>query len=147
MATGDIATGSGTGGQTGNGPAAANFSNAYQTIQADDSSQSHADVQVGNAPVISAGEGSSVTVNGSDYGALAAAQSLVSQAVDLSKFAVGDTLGVASEAIRQGTDTVQKQGAGALALITKPFIWIAAIVAGTAILIFFLWKKGKHHGQ
>lgn len=101
-----------------------------------DQSQATATAQTANAPVMNAGEGSQLTYNGSDFGAIAAAESVFGQALTLANTQASASQTTARLAIGQAGQTVADQGSAALSMITGPLKWVVgALVAG-----FVLWK-------
>ncbi len=132
-------------GNTGSGGAISSLGGT-STVTTNSNDNSNAAVQAGQnqwGAVLNAGEGSTLNYTGTDYGATAAATAVFGQALQLAQSAAHDSqitgrlFGLAAQ------DTIKEQGAGALNLITKPFLWAAGIIAVTIVLIFFVSRKGS----
>ncbi len=93
--------------------------------------------------MLSANEGGSVQYTGSDYGALAAASTLVAGADNLVAGESADAQLTARSAIQQAGATVGAQGAQALSLITKPAIIIVGILALVLIVGAYFFRRKR----
>jgi hypothetical protein len=138
--------GQGSPGGTGSGGGIASFGGTA-TVTTNNNDNSNAAVQTGAGqmgPVMNAGEGSTLTYNGSDYGAIAAATTVFGNALNLASSAAHDSQITSRLLSSQAQDTVAAQGAQALNLITKPLIWIVGLIVAAWILIAFFKRDKKH---
>lgn len=121
-----------------------NNNNQYDfSAHATDNSNVIASAQTAYAPQLSASQGSTVTYNGSDYGAIAAATTIFGAAQQLVAAGAADSQTTARIALAEGAQAVQDQGAGALKLITTPFIWAAGIAALVILGAVWFFSKRK----
>ncbi len=109
-----------------------------------DASMATASAQTAYAPTLSASSGGMVSYSGSDFGAISAASSIISMAEQLVAQGAADSQVTARMAIGDAGATVRQQGAGALALITKPFlIFVALLLVAWWILAGRKKRKDK----
>lgn len=130
-------------GQTNaNQQAGASFSNFDNSSSIADNSNITATAQTAYAPILAGGADSTISYTGSDFGAMQAALAVFQRAEDIIYAQSADSQITARQALQQAQKTVGEQGAGALALITTPFLWVAGI-AGVCVLAFFYFANKK----
>lgn len=104
-----------------------------------------ATAQTANAPLLSAGgTGNTISYQGSDFGAIAAATAIYGQAQNLLAAGAADSQTTARLALMEGANAVQGQGSAALSQITKPFLYgLGILIVGAGIIVWFIFGRKK----
>lgn len=103
-----------------------------------DASQTTGSAQTAYAPVLTANGGATINSTTSDFGALNAAATIFDDSLNLVRANSADSQQTARLALTEGAQAVREQGGGALSLVTKPFLYAAALAA--ALIAFIAWR-------